>query len=169
MYAALLLSLFTLLGPTDARSDRTAWSHVHPMSPTARHFLHAATQSSALVRTLMDELERTDVIVLFVLSIEPATAGRHPHVRFVTTTGNSRYVVLEMYTVNEPPVVQVPMFAHELRHALEIAAAPDVCDQKTFSRLFASIGWQAGPRRFETEAARTTERQVRAELAHRPL
>ncbi len=168
MYAALLLSLATLLGP-HADADCAAWTHVHPMSPHARHLLNTAIRRSPLVRDLLDEIERSDVIVLFMLSIEPATESRRPYLRFLTSTEASRYVVLQMYTLSEPPVAQIPMLAHELRHALEVAAAPDVRDQAGYSRLFARIGWTVAPKRFETDAARTTERLVRRELGTRAV
>ena len=95
---------------------------------------------------------------------QAATDTRRPFMRFLTAVADTRYVVIQMYWTPDPPVAHVPLLAHELQHALELAAAPDVRDQESCARLFARIGWPAGPQRFETEAARVTEGRVRREL-----
>ena len=164
MYAALLFSLCALLA-VDARTDWMLATHTRAMSPAARDLLHLALSRSTIVRGLVNELERSDVIVLVMVSNELVTASRRPHMRFLGPAADARYVVVQMYSVSEPPVMQIPMLAHELRHALELAGAPEVRDGESFVRLFATIGWRVGRHKFETNAARLTEALVRQELA----
>ena len=60
----------------------------------------------------------------------------------------------------------ISTIGHELQHALEVAAATDVKDQRGLERLYQQIG-QAGldKRSYDTEAAQVTGRRIRAELA----
>jgi len=153
---------------TDAPADSLRSTHVRAMSPSSRHLLNLATTRSALVRALVGELERTDVVVLLMLSDEAATETRRPFMRFLTAVADTRYVVIQMYWTPDPPVAHVPLLAHELQHALELSGAPDVRDQESYTRLLAKIGWELGPRRFETHAARATEERVRRELGPNP-
>jgi len=62
--------------------------------------------------------------------------------------------------------IGIPALAHELQHAVEIAQAGDVRDERTLADLFRRIGWQSERRVsvFETEAARVVEERVRREL-----
>lgn len=165
MYAALFLSFFTLFA-TDTR-DCLLWTHTRPMSPAARELLQVATHRSPLVRDFLTQLERSDVIVLFMASNEPANASRRAHMRFLVAAGNFRYVVVQLYVMDAPPIMQIPKVAHELQHALEFAAAPEVRDVAGFARLFARIGWHAGPHCFETVAARQAEQRALEELGRR--
>ncbi len=48
---------------------------------------------------------------------------------------------------------QVAWLAHELQHALEVAAATEVRDVEGLRRLFARIGTDLGNGQFETDAA----------------
>ncbi len=163
MRTAALLLLATLVA-ADAASDSLPWTHTRGMSSPARDFLRVATERSALVRALADALERTDVVVLFMFSNEPANEYRCPFLRFASAVGDTRYVVVQMYWTSDPPAMRIPALAHELQHALELAAAPDVRDEESFLRLYARIGWPSGPKQFETDQARWTEELVREEL-----
>jgi hypothetical protein len=76
-------------------------------------------------------------------------------------------VVVQLYLMDAPPILQIPKLAHELQHALEFAASPEVRDAAGFRRLFTRIGWSAGPHRFETVAARLAEQRALTELGGR--
>ncbi len=163
MRAAVFVLLVTVIA-TNARSDSLPWTHIRGMSPPARRLLDIAAEHSALVRALADAIEQTDVVVMLMFSTEPANEGRRPFMRFLSAVGDTRYVVVQMYWTPQPSLAHVPSLAHELQHALELAAAPEVRDEESFSLLFGRIGWPTGRRRFETQAGRTTEALVREEL-----
>ena len=51
------------------------------------------------------------------------------------------------------PLDRIALLGHELRHATEVAAAPDVRDEAALARLIARIGWAKSRGQFETDAA----------------
>jgi hypothetical protein len=163
MRAAVLLMLFVALA-ADARSASLHWTHTRPMSPAAGHLLQLATERSTLVRTLVEELERSDVVVLLTFSNEPVARSTHDFMTFLTEAGGTRFVTVCIYWRSAPPLVYIPRLAHELAHALELAAAGDVRDYETYVRLFRTIGRQGKDGQFETQRGRATEERVRQEL-----
>jgi hypothetical protein len=59
----------------------------------------------------------------------------------------------------------VMLLGHELRHALELADAPDVRDAAALVSLYRRIGDSySDGHRYDTAAARETGRRVRSEL-----
>lgn len=163
MPAALLLML-VVSASTGACGDPLPWTHTRAMSPATGRFLRMATERSGVVRALVEELERTDVVVLLDYSNEPGADSKWPFMTFLTAAAGIRYVAIQIYWKSIPPLAQVPLLAHELQHALELAAAPDVRDRESCVQLFARIGWPAAPGCFETDAARLIEKRVREEL-----
>ena len=60
------------------------------------------------------------------------------------------------------PDETIALIGHELRHALEVAASPDVRDQAGLTKLYKRIGEPAGcAHSFDTRAAQNTGRRVR--------
>ncbi len=165
---AALIVVFVAALATSARSEPWPWTHVRPTSTDARQLLDLAVERSSVVRALLDELERTDVVALLVFSKEPVPDTATPFMGFVGATAETRYVVIHLFWKCVPPAAFVPMLAHELQHARELAAATEVRDRESFKKLFRAIGWSVGPNRFETEGARTVEMRVRHELAGMP-
>ncbi len=163
MRAALFLVLVAVIS-SEAYSEPVAWTHVHAMSAPANHLLQLATGRSMVVRDLVAKIERSNVIVLFYLSSEPATETRRNFMTFVSAAGATRYVAIELYRTALPTCAYIPMLAHELQHVVELVAAPEVRDNQGCARLFASIGWETAPGRFETRGAKATEERVRQEL-----
>ncbi len=164
MRTALLVAVLMVLA-ADASADSLAWAHARPTSSHAAQFLQMATQRSALVRVLLDDLERTDVVAYLVFSREVVPQQTRDYLSFLTHAGGTRYVVITIYSRQQPPIAYVPAFAHELQHALEVARAAEVHDGPTFGQLFGTIGWQTETGGFETARARNTEELVREELA----
>jgi hypothetical protein len=141
-------------------------SHVRCLTPSCRTLLSRALDGSPVVRGFLAELERSDVIVLLQTVTSPP---RERHVkgslRFVAFTGGQRLLLVEVDAFGPMLDEQVALLGHELRHALEVAAAPDVRDEAGLRRLYERIGIQWGRGRFETEEAKTAERSVRADMA----
>jgi len=163
MRAAVLLALFVTLA-ADARSASLPWTHTRAMSPAAGALLELAVERSRLVRALVDELERTDIVVLFMFTNEPLAEGTPDSMTFLTDATGTRFVAVTMRWRSVPWLAYVPFLAHELQHALELAMAGDVRDYESYVRLFRTIGRQARNGQFETESARAMEDRVRREL-----
>ena len=66
-----------------------------------------------------------------------------------------------------PGPALVGILGHELQHAVEVADAEDVTSAEGLGRLYRRIGVGTGPGMYDTEAARQTGYEVRAEASHR--
>jgi hypothetical protein len=67
--------------------------------------------------------------------------------------------------VRAGPKETIALIGHELRHAIEIAEAPDVFDQATMISLYERIGQRgSGLHRYDTLAAQNSGRRVKLEL-----
>jgi hypothetical protein len=60
---------------------------------------------------------------------------------------------------------QIAFLAHELRHAVEVAQAPDVRDVAGLLHLYERIGYSLGGGHFETASAVAAENEALRELA----
>lgn len=167
MRAALVMLMLALVAVT-ASGESRAWTHTRATSPAAKTLLRLATERSPLTRALVEDLERTDVVVYLIFSIEPVAQSTPAFMTFLTEAAGTRYVAIHLWWKSAPQLEYVPLLAHELQHALELAAAADVHDQEGYLRLFREIGWSSGTQRFETQGARAMEQRVRDELAGQP-
>jgi hypothetical protein len=117
---------------------------------------------SATFRAMVDRLERSNVFVYievgqcpnsFVVSCANLMGG----------AGGYRYVRVAISLEHEWPVIACQI-AHELQHALEIAEAPDVIDERSLAGLYRRIGHVSGVNSFETIDALAVQRRVCREL-----
>ena len=142
--APLALAVFGSLAATTASADTLPVPVVRVLSPRLAHTLRDAALVSPTLRTLLRDLERSDLIVHVVGRsglVLPTHARRRPAgtMRFVTATPTRRFVRI---AVDEslPPQTRAAVLAHELWHALEVAREPQVVDQDSFERLYRHIG-----------------------------
>ena len=146
--------------PSDSRHTR-ATARLRPATPAVRAMVEDAIERSATVRALVHEIAASDLIV-YVESgrtAPPAIATT----KLVTSSARVRYVRIT-FDAMTPPNAFVPLFAHELQHAVEIARNPDVRDAGDMRRLYARIGQDTRETlSFETDAAQAAERRARAE------
>ncbi len=137
-------------------------SHVRALNAAARDLLATAIARSTIIKNLVDALEATDVVVY--VTVEPLpdhrTAG---YLSFHSRAGGFRYVMVRLDSLVPPRDLTV-MLGHELQHALEVAAAPEVHDPTTLALLYTRIGWSCGPNKWETDAARSVGERVLGEL-----
>jgi hypothetical protein len=125
-------------------------------------------ERSPTFRLIVERIEQSDVIVHVTCSNFRSLllAGR---TALVSGGPDVRYLRVEILCSQGEPAL-VTIVAHELQHVLEIASTPDVVDDRSFVRLFRSIGFStclsAGLEQFETSAAITTGDRVRAEFLH---
>lgn len=137
--------------------------HVRPVSAGATVLLTEAVSRSSVVNDLLNQLAQTDVYVYVELT--SATDIRLARTKLVAAPPGARFLRIAV-NAHVPPWDRVPYLAHELQHAVEIAAAPDVRDDEGIRKLYARVGFAAAPDQYETSAAREIERRVRLELAH---
>jgi len=152
-------SLFTALMLTLPLSADPA-SHVRAESPVMRALLDAATMKSPTVHALVTELECSDTIVYLEFTQSPGI--RRARTKLVAAPGAFRFVRISM-NILVPPVDRLPLLAHELQHAAEIARARDVRDDAGMRRLYQRIGSETVDDQFETLEASEVERRARME------
>jgi hypothetical protein len=79
-------------------------------------------------------------------------------------SGQQRYLRVQV-AVTMNPDEMISIIAHELRHAIEVADAPDVRNETGLVKLYERIGRKSGvPHCYETDAAQDAARHVRREL-----
>jgi hypothetical protein len=148
----------TAPGAADPRNP--GHSRVRAVSPTLVRALETGYAYSATFRKLVDSLDRSDVVVHVEWGATGQLSGA---LRLAGTAGRHRYVrvVLNPLVRSRDLIVAL---GHELYHAAEIAAAPEVVDADTLAALFARIGRRT-PGGYETAEARRASARIAAELA----
>jgi hypothetical protein len=151
----LLIALMSLAEPT---FDQT--SHLRATSPVVRSLIDEATVSSSIVNRLISQLQHSDTIVYVELTGSPDI----PRARTIlaAASGDVRFLRISI-NVLILPMDRVPLLAHELQHATEIAGAIEARDETGLRQLYDRIGLTGGRDRYETTAAAEIERRVRAE------
>ena len=152
-----------LLMPPSA--DRPALTpHVRAASIDARLLIDAARARSILVREMLARLECTDTIVYVEITASPQIP--RARTKLVSASSGARFLRIGINAgITNPDLV--PLLAHELQHAIEIAERDEVRDEAGVRRLFRQIGRGAGSDSFETDAALAVEQAVRLELRQR--
>jgi len=164
----LLLTLFLAVraaegAPPDAPLPAN-WPRARPLSENATALLSSAREQSSIVAGLLDELERTDMVVYLADLLAPAVQGPLSHMVYLTNDSKSRYVLVRIDYWRVSPTERIALLGHELQHALEVAAAPEVRDGIGMKELYKRIGWESQKDRFESEAAKAVGNRVRSEL-----
>jgi hypothetical protein len=140
--------------------------HVRPESLEARALLDELTARSATARALVDEIDRSTVVVYVRHRMFTSTAftGR---LGLVSSKSEMRYLVVELADGQSRVGVLVTL-GHELQHAVEVARAPTVVSAPTLAAHYARIGLRTSgpsePLMFETQAALDVSSIVRREL-----
>jgi hypothetical protein len=139
--------------------------HLRAASPIVRALIDEATVTSSTVNRLIAQLQDSDTIVYVELTGSPDV----PRARTIlaAASANVRFLRISI-NVLIPPMDRVPLLAHELQHATEIAGALEARDENGIRQLYRRIGLGGSMDRYETTAASDVERRVRAEqLARR--
>lgn len=139
---------------------------IRPLTSRLADLLAHGYRTSPTLASIVDALERSDVIVHIEEGIlrDMLTIGE---TRLVVRAGGQRYLRITL----DPRIrnhAAIALLAHELQHAREIADRPWVIDQSTVERLYREIGHSTGPEfgagRFDTPAGAEAARRVRLEL-----
>lgn len=123
----------------------------------ARKLIADAAHSCPSVRGLLEALEQTDVVVL--VEVRHGVSNGRAHLTMNGSRAGVRWLRLTV-DAGHRWREQAAFLAHELRHAVEVAAAPDVQDVVSFGRLYERIGRPLGAGHFESEAAVVAEKQA---------
>lgn len=151
--------LFTALILVLAPSGDPEW-HVRAESPLMRALFDEAMLTSPTVRALVGELQQSDIIVYLEFT---ASAGIvRARTKLVAAPADVRFLRISM-NLRVPPIERVPLLAHELQHAAEIARDTCVRDDQGVRRLYQRIGWAGWGDKFETREAGDVERRAQAE------
>ena len=81
--------------------------------------------------------------------------------------GANRYLRVTVGSLHHQSVI-VALLGHELQHAAEVADAPGVQTAEAFAEFYRRIGVPTGAGRYDSLAAQSAGRIVRAELRGRP-
>jgi hypothetical protein len=159
MWAAVLAAILC----SGAPAARAASLHVRAASQPVRALLTEAA-GSPTISALLRRLEASDQVVYIVYTDSPEIPTARtklmaaaPGIRFLRIDLNARLA----------PWDRLPLLAHELQHAVELAEAPQVRSDADLRQLYERIGVSSGVDRFETAAARAVERRVRSETTVR--
>ena len=135
---------FTVLVATSsiaiaAESTDGARRQIRTTDARLRTLLNEGLRTSPTLRALVERLQASDVVVYLRCDGEflSNTDGR---LTFLSSAGGYRYVVVRMARLASR-VRQIAIMAHELRHAVEIADAPDVVDGPSLVRAYQRIGY----------------------------
>jgi hypothetical protein len=112
--------------------------------------LAEAQETCPTVQRLLDVLQDADVMVM--VEIRDGVLNRTGHLTFMGTQHGTRWLRITLEAGNRR-LEQMAWLAHELRHAVEVAGAPDVQDMDGLGRFYARIGTNLGDGHFETDAA----------------
>ena len=138
--------------------------HVVGGTPQAQALLSTAARRSTLVAEILGTLDRSDLRVVVevgrFLSLD--TGCLH----FVAAIPARRYVRVRV-SITLKPDEQIGWLAHELWHAFEVAAAPEVRSEAALAALYRRIGVERERGRFyETPGACDFQARVRWQLTH---
>jgi hypothetical protein len=130
----------------------------------ASRLVAQALRDSETVRSLVRQLEATDVIVQ--VELRSGTHTKTGFLRFVGATANSRYLLITIETrlLHRD---RIKWLGHELYHALEVATHPEVRDQASYHALYQRIGRRTQSGGIETDGAVAAGEAVYAELISR--
>jgi hypothetical protein len=137
--------------------------HVRTFDRRVTAALFDGARRSETFRELLASLDGSDVIAYVEQSHDlPTTVqGR---LLLSSTSASFRYVRIQVRAMQSPDEV-IAIIAHELRHALEIAEAPQVRDEASMRVYYERIGaGRSHAMGFETREAQDAGRRVRQEL-----
>jgi hypothetical protein len=140
--------------------------HVRTMDTRLRMELNEGLARSSFFRHMVARLDASDVIV-YVETECPMSPSLFGRLTFMGTGGGRRYVSVRIScTLTDGE--QIAALGHELRHALEIADAPEVIDVASLAHQYQRIGFASHGVRlgsgFETAAAKEAGQRVWTEL-----
>lgn len=136
--------------------------HVRATDADTRAWLRTGAIESDTFRALLGRLALSDLIV-YVGTVDRIVGGAAGQLSFTLATPTVRYLRIDLAAGGNPREM-IALVAHELQHAVEVAAAPQVRDPQAMALLYLGLGQSRDQARYESLAARLTEDRVRREL-----
>jgi hypothetical protein len=160
-----LAAPFTGSAAADPATDALARSpRVRAGDSRSALLLTNGLERSDTFRSIVQQLEERDVIVY--IEIEPALHRRLAgKMTWVGASSTHRYVRVSL-NPELPTDLAISTLGHELRHALEVATAPQVVSARTLEDFYArnGTGTRGQVNSWDTLAARDAGDEVRREL-----
>jgi hypothetical protein len=139
------------------------YRHVRTTNARVQHLLEAGVSRSPTFASLLAVLNASDVIV-YIEQTDEMPRTLEGRLLLMPLANQQRYLRIQI-TRNGTPTDLIALIGHELRHAIEVADATDVRDERALERLYQRIGNRsAALHAYDTDAAQTTGRRVRKEL-----
>jgi hypothetical protein len=166
-YAAMLLACALGTGSAGADTSRpfthdNAHLRLRPTSALGRKMIDAGVARSTTFRRLVQRIESSDLIVYVQVRPDmPSDIGGL--LDFMGRGGANRYLRVSVGSLHHDNVI-LALLGHELQHAAEVADAPDVHSRSEFAAFYRRIGVPSGIGRYDSLAAQSAGRMVRAEL-----
>jgi hypothetical protein len=146
-------------------------SAVRTTAPFIQRMIDEGIRRSPTFASEMRDLAASDVIAIVETSRTLPT-GICGHMVFMAARGGFRYVQIQIDTKYNLPQT-IGIIGHELRHALEVAAHPDVVDQASLRRMYERIGrpglQRTAAEAFDSVAAINTGRTIVEEMLSPPV
>jgi hypothetical protein len=151
--------------PVPASGPDPHAGRVRPTGPQAKALLREGRQLSETYAALVDALEQSDLIVYVHAGGAPGTS----HLRFACATPRARLIRITLNGI-DAEAIRISALAHELRHAVEVADAPEVRDDETLRAFYERRGQKMSSGQFCTREAQAAGAAVLNELcsAERP-
>lgn len=133
--------------------------HVRAVDPKAADLLEQGAARSTTIRSLLDALERSDVVAY----VGTASLSGPGGLQFMSASRTCRFVRI---TINnsDTDVRLLAALGHELQHAVEIAGAPEVRDVDALVRYYQQHGHRNAERVYCTRAAAQAALRVEYEV-----
>ena len=149
-----------------ARGPARDLPRLRPLDAEARALVQTGFDLSPSLRALAASLERTDVVVYLRAARLPQRMDGQ--LTFLSAVAGLRYVMVEV-AWERSEVRRISTLGHELQHALEVAARPDIVDPDSMARAYADFGVQregqrTGWQAFDTIAAMEAGERIWREI-----
>jgi hypothetical protein len=167
--ALLLLTLTAVAAPAAmllATPPAEIRFRLRAMQPPTERLIERGLAESATFRRLVHELQQSNVIVYVEIRPDLRT-----HVggslRFLAKSATDRFLRISLNATNSEAML-VALLGHELQHAVEVANAPDIVDEKSFRDFYRANGLRTGRDSFDSLAAQQAGWVVREEMRSSP-
>jgi len=169
MLSAVTWSLALAMGIVPRTIPLTAYDvldsplrHVRTESSTLRSYLRTGFEQSPTFASLLDRLERADVIV-YVEDVPRLPGALEGRLIMPPPAHGVRYLRIQVARRGSSADT-IALIGHELRHAVEVADASTVVDNQGLAALYRRIGVDHGNNLFDTAEAQEVGRRVLKEL-----
>jgi hypothetical protein len=129
---------------------------------SVRKLLKRGYKQSAAFRDMVTRLQRSDVYV-YVEEVPRLPGALEGRLMILPKAHGHRYLRIQL-TLRGPMDDSVALLGHELQHAVEIADAVEVSDERGMEALYTRIGVRGGAHIYDTFAAQEMGRRIRREL-----